>query len=505
MRNLPIPRSIILFAIAIVAALVAAGCIQPATDGELTPSSTANVPAGKVADVAGTVAHTVTGDVVELPPHARDLTVRIADTGLSGAEPTLGVTSDGTIWTNPYEVRGLVKSTDHGRTWEEVGSTVHDPKVNFDPWMWVDPTTDRVFNAPLYVACTHMAWTDDGGESWESNPVGGCGLPAHDHQKLTSGPPAPGVDTVGYPNVLYYAYNGAFRGFVGPETLDGTWVTTSLDGGHTWTPGEKVFEPSECKSGINGPVAVGPDGTAYVAHGTCQGTKVAVSLDSGQSWEVVHHFTDIGMYRGLAINPDIAVDSEGNAYLLTPGGDGQLYLTVGRNKGQVWSDPVRVTPPHVNFTVFSVVTAGEPGRVSIGYLGTSADASTWERPEPSYASDDTVWHTYLATTTNALDPEPTFVSTQVTPDDDPTQRGCVWLWGGGNDCRNLLDFIDMVEHDGRPYLVYADGCDACTSADESRESITKVAILERGPSLLDGTLQPLVDLAGEATGGAGTR
>ncbi len=502
MRHTPTQRSIAVFVLAIAAALLAAGCLGFGSDEDLEQSSTPLPDTDEITRTARSVAHTATGELVDLPSGSVNITVRVASTGLSGAEPTLGVTSDGTIYTNPYEVDGLVKSTDHGQSWEAVGSDVHDPKVNFDPWMWVDPDTDRVFNAPLYVACTHMAWSDDGGDSWESNPVGGCGLPAHDHQKLTSGPPAPGVETVDYPNVLYYAYNGAFRGLVGPDTADGTWVTTSVDGGHTWAPGEKVFEPSECKSGINGPVAVGPEGTAYVAHGTCQGTKVAVTLDSGQSWEVVHHFDDIGMYRGLAINPDIAVDSEGNAYLVTPGGDGELYLTVGRNKGQVWSEPVKVTPPEVNFTVFSVVATGEPGRVSIGYLGTDADASTWERPEPSYASDDTVWHTYLTTATNVLAPEPTFVTTQVTPDDDPTQRGCVWLWGGGNDCRNLLDFIDMVEHDGRPYLVFADGCDACDTADESRDAITKVAILEEGPSLLGGTLQPLVDLASGAADGA---
>jgi hypothetical protein len=100
-----------------------------------------------------------------------------------------------------------------------------------------------------------------------SNPIAGCGLPAHDHQKITAGPPAPGVETDGYPNVVYYAYNGAFRGLVGvdgvdtTDALDGTWVSTSRDGGQTFLDAVRVFDPSPCKSGINGPVEVGPDGT----------------------------------------------------------------------------------------------------------------------------------------------------------------------------------------------------------------------------------------------------
>jgi hypothetical protein len=48
---------------------------------------------------------------------------------------------------------------------------------------------------------------------------------------------------------------------------------------------------------------------------------------------------------------------------------------------------------------------------------------------------------------------------------DPVQSGCVWLGGGSNPCRNLLDFMDAtVDAQGRVLVGYADGCTlACAS------------------------------------------
>ncbi len=467
--------------------LVTAGCIGDDTDpDEQLDEQTVDEAPG---DVNRLVAHTGDG-IVPVPEEVEDLVVRVADTGYSGAEPTLGVLSDGTIVTNPSNAaNNLILSEDHGQTWTEVGDPVTNPKINLDPWMWVDPITDRIYNGPLYVVCSWVSWSDDRGESWTANPVAGCGPPAHDHQKITTGPPADGVTTLGYPNVVYYSYN-SFRG-------EGTWITRSLDGGHTFDVGQSVHPADDCRGGVAGPVHVGPDGTAYSAKATCQGTRVMVSHDSGMSWEEGIH-TDNGMYDGLAINPDVGTDNRGNAYLASPGEDGRLYMTMGGEQGTAWGTPIPVSPPDVNFTQFSVVTAGEPGHVAFAYLGTRDNVSAWEEPNPSNARDEAVWHLFITTTTTAMDTEPVFVTRQVTPEEDPVQRGCIWLNGGGNECRNLLDFIDMVEHEGRPYITYSDGCDACSSADTSRERDHKIAILEEGPGLLGGVLEPLIGNATDA-------
>ena len=71
------------------------------------------------------------------------------------------------------------------------------------------------------------------------------------------------------------------------------------------------------------------------------------------------------------------------------------------------------------------------------------------------------------------------------------QRGCVWLQGGSNPCRNMLDFIDMSsDRDGRALVVFTDGCakecdhNATATNEQSRSRSVTVAVLETGPSLV---------------------
>jgi hypothetical protein len=68
---------------------------------------------------------------------------------------------------------------------------------------------------------------------------------------------------------------------------------------------------------------------------------------------------------------------------------------------------------------------------------------------------DGAWHVYIATTT---DSGANWSVTDATPT-DPVQRGCIWMSGGSNPCRNLLDFQGMaIDADGRVLLSIADGC-----------------------------------------------
>ena len=457
-------------------ALLLAGCVQ-APDLEAASADLAAAP------LAPLVMHDATG-VFPVPDEWQALTVRLAATGFDGGEPTLGVLSDGTIFTTAG-AGSLARSRDGGLTWEEVatGDEVARPKANLDPWMWVDPLTDRVYNAPLYVVCTWAAWSDDAGETWDFNPATGCGIPAHDHQKLTSGPPAEGVSTEGYPSVLYYSYNSFRR--------EGTWISQSYDGGRTWTVGQAVH-PSSCHAGIAGPVAVGPDGTAYSPKPTCDGIHVAVSKDSGQTWKVTGKVTDVGTADALAHMTDAAVDEAGNAYATWTGEDGLPYVTSSADGGETWSKPKLVSPPGVHATVFNVITAGSDGRVAVAYLGTKDDTKGWDTKDAESADADTRWHLFVSFLEDATADQPRVVTTQVTPDDDPVQIGCIWQSGGSNPCRNLYDFIDMVQRDGRAYVVFADGCAKCSTASQSRGNEAVVAIVEGGPSLLGGVpLAPL--------------
>ncbi|HWG91984.1 MAG TPA: hypothetical protein VNZ52_14125, partial [Candidatus Thermoplasmatota archaeon] len=108
---------------------------------------------------------------------------------------------------------------------------------------------------------------------------------------------------------------------------------------------------------------------------------------------------------------------------------------------------------------------------------------------PDGVPEDTRWHMFVTYTFDALSEDPTFVTVQVTPDDDPVQIGPI---STNSDCeapegsRNLLDFIDMVmDKEGRVYVAYADGClEGCKTMEDSRGDRGYVAVLQTGPSLL---------------------
>jgi len=468
-------------------ALLVAGCVSAPQALTIDPGAAP----GPSASNGFLQAHDAAG-AMAVPSVWNSLQVRLAPTGFPTGEPTLGVAKDGTIFTFDFEgsltdmVPGyLARSRDHGATWERVGDPILSPRNTFDPWIWLDPATDRIYNTHLQIACTWLAWSDDLGATWQANPLGGCGLPAHDHQKVTGGPPPAGTPTLGYPSVLYYAYNSFL--VTGTPVRLGTVVTTSLDGGRTWTPGS-VAHASDCHVGVTGPIAVAPDGTAYMAKASCRSLDLVMSRDAGLTWSLARSFDEHGIQPALATDPDIAVDADGTAYVVWPGEDGLLYLSVG--SGTTWSDPVRVTPPDVTASVYSVVAAGEPGKVAVAYLGTTSDTSKWKSKDPSDATEDAVWHAYMTFSEDAKATDPVFVTKRLTPDDDPVQVGCIWLRGGSSDCRNLFDFIDLVERDGRAYLVYTDGCQKCRKAADSHRGDAVVAIVEAGPGLRDAALQP---------------
>jgi hypothetical protein len=298
------------------------GCIQAAS---VTPAS--------VGDLAKTATPLVAFrglDTFALPIDYAALKVRVSPTGFNGGEPSIGVTKDGTIFT---VVKGdtiptkdvLAMSSDHGTKWH-IMSDIKNGPISLDPWMHVDPITDRLWNTPLYVACTWAAWSDDKGTSWDANPIAGCGVPAHDHQKLTTGAPAKGVQTMGYPDVVYYSYN-SFR-------KEGTWISESYDGGRTFNVGQ-VVHANSCHAGIASPVAVAPDGTAYSAKPTCDGLDIAVSKDSGKTWKVTGHVNDVGIYQALATTVDITTDTENNAYAAYGAKDGLIYLTTSHDGGEI--------------------------------------------------------------------------------------------------------------------------------------------------------------------------
>ena len=79
-----------------------------------------------------------------LPPMQMEFI--FSDVGEDGAEPSIGITSSGCIFFIAFEK--VMRSCDYGQSWEEVTG----PECSFttsDPYGWVDPVTDRIFNVQM--------------------------------------------------------------------------------------------------------------------------------------------------------------------------------------------------------------------------------------------------------------------------------------------------------------------------------------------------------------------
>lgn len=473
------------------------------------------------------VAHDALGRILEHAPPGTDLSrlsSLVFSVGQPGAEPSVGVASDGTIFFQASE--RTVRSRDHGRTWQQLAGPFLATGSS-DPYLWVDPVTERVFQinqgipfggrgpyrtypipsqSPVTVStvpnalfCAHIAWSDDGGSSWLANPID-CGpVPGVDHIKLATGPWVGELADAGespiYPNAVYFAYNKAFATGVGvrngpspdssmPEL--GGWMTVSFDGGTTFPHAAQMF-PATCTGGLHGNIAVALDGAIYVPARNCPAPLVAYSFDNGRTWENVIVGESVGVPEQQK-NPEMAVDRDGNVFLAWVGADNRLFLSVSRDRAQTWSAPVVASSPRVGSAIWPVMVAGDAGRIGIAYVGTEdSPAPAWE------VANETRWHLYYTYSLDALDGSPEFVTIRATDDADPVQRGTVCVQSDkckdGN--RNLLDFIDIaLDIDGRPYVAFADGCTTpqCLRDDanplDSRDREGAVMILMEGPSLL---------------------
>lgn len=458
------------------------------------------------------VSHNMSG-LLEASPEAFDgLDVVLKPVRHDGFEPTIGVTSKGHIFVAGGGAT-VWRSTDHGKAWRDVAD--HATDVDQDPYLWVDQATDRIFSVPNQGACSDIRWSDKGGDagSWQgptdpSIPIlsaafpiarGGCGAPRHDHQSLVTGPPKEGQDQPqGYPNIVYYAYTR-----IGTHERDpagGIWMSRSLDGGKSWgVDSPRIFDG--CQQGYSGVPAVAPNGTVYVAMPGCTGLWVAASYNQGQTWTVTALDSEgmgggsaaAGGYSTLSTNPAVAVDGAGNAYALWAGDNGSLHLSRSFDDGRTWSAPVNATPPGLNVTAFSAMTAGDSGRIAIAYLATTANATktatAWQSREAHFAAEGTPWHLFVGWSLDATEDDPVFTTWQATMDDDPVHVGAIWQAGDpptDPPNRQLRDFIGMTEEGGRVHVAYADSCDRCErSAPTAR---LWVAVASGGPSLIGRTL-----------------
>lgn len=379
-------------------------------------------------------------------------------TGFDSWEPTLGITNSGHLFT-PFSqdlccgLNDVLRSRDGGKTWEKTapklpnGDNAH--LVSADPYIYVDQKTDRVFTIDLTLACSMLSFSDDGGDSWTTNPIA-CGQPINDHQTLFTGPSV-SSQLNGYEQVVYYCFNHL--------VLLSSFCSKSLDGGLTFAPtgapAHGRVEPTHTGGsipfvcgGTTGHGVAGPDGAVYLPRVDCGQPWLAISRDEGRSWERVQ-VSDQG---GQGHEAGVAVDALGNIYMIwTSDRDNLPYLSHSRDGAKTWSDPVMVGAPGLAQGVLPGITVGDPGKVAIAYMGTDS-------PDASY------WNGYVATSTTALSADPLFHTSVIGTPQDPLSVGsCL------HRCDDLGDFFDVVvAPDGTVWAALVDGCVGCaeTNGDE---------------------------------------
>ena len=430
-------------------------------------------------------------DVQPLP-----LSFNFSDVGEDGAEPSIGVTSSGCIFFIAFEK--VMRSCDHGESWEDVTGPLCAFQTN-DPWGWVDPETDRIFNVQMQgLETSWICWSDDDGETWIGNPHDSGTTPINDHIKLATGPWTSSGYGVGgqfsqafYDQAVYYCYN----------KLAGIFCFTSFDGGATFEAGGQVIGLATTDGGLHGAITSAPDGTVYVTP-RVETPTVIVSKDNGLTWFARTMGEDAGTPYPRK-NSEVATDTQSNAYHIWTGADEGVYMSRSTDSGESWEQTsIRISPIEVISSVFPQVDAGDPGRIAITYLG-SENASELGEPdiddEPwdgnaHYANANVSYYLYITYSINALDPSPVFHTVRASA--DPVQIGSICLNSGdcrdiGGSNRNLLDFNDLhIDREGRVYIAFADGCTgSCATGnnstpEDSRSRRGIMCFLSSGPSLL---------------------
>lgn len=360
-------------------------------------------------------------------------------------------------------------------TWTNVSANQHiatTPRVAADPILFTDSQTGRTFAGQLegLTPFETMEYTDDDGGLFI--PSQGSGVASGiDHETLGGGPLAPpltrdpSLPRPLYPNGLYYCAQG-----LGPANC-----ALSLDGGETFGPAVPTWV-TEC-GGLHGHIKVSPkDGTAYLPNRGCDGRQgMAVSTDNGMTW-TIRTIPNSGPSES---DPSIGIATDGTVYFGFINGDGHPEIGVTHDKGLTWDtwDSPRGASAFIDVGAafgiqngaFAEVVAGDPDRAAFAFHG-----STTAGPFQD-ASFDGVWNLYVAQT---YDGGRTWTTVKATT--DPTQRGCIWLGGGSNPCRNLLDFMDItVAKDGRVIVGYADGCAGACATDPANTSKSVWATIAR--------------------------
>ena len=341
--------------------------------------------------------------------------------------------------------------------WENKTATTTSQGV--DPILWTDQVSGRTF-ASNSTAGTNVvyAYSDNDGDLW--NPVS-LSPPnvSTDHQTIGSGPYPAALAALTTPvnhgQMVFYC---AQTWPVGPATCQRSDTLGASYGPSTTAYTGNAGDPC---GGIHGHVKVGPDGTVYLPVRECTGNSgLAVSLDGGITW--TSHVVPDSLPGGS--DPSIAIGANNTIYYSytkeNPAGtEIHAHVRVGTltKTGTpavptiTWGTDTDLGESHgVVHAAFPEAVAGDDDRATVGFLGTDRAGFSEGLDFPGY------WYLFLATT---YDGGETWHTVNATPNDPVQGKGGIWLGGGGNQNRNLLDFNEVtMDDEGYVLFGYGDGC-----------------------------------------------
>lgn len=393
-----------------------------------------------------------------------------SSTRISG-EPTIGVSRSHAVFYPAIEfdqVGGLPKthflrSVDGGETWENVSPNIYDAvdthPYSFDPYVYVDPTTSRVYALDMgpNFNCNHVSWSDDDGGTWLTQYFT-CPVPVVDHPSIFAGPPSDANPGAAYPNNVYLCTNA----------LAAAHCVVSHDGGASWLESTPVFQ--DCGGLTGHGHASWTEGTVYLPRVGCGVPQAGISTDGGLTWETIDVLDPSGedeVYRGVGHEAILSTDSAGNAYIVWQGDQGnRTFVARSTDQGQTWSDPWDVTAPGVTAVKLPSLVAGSEGRIAFLYVGTTTP-SGWAVHETDDNGDlvrpdeyrNATWNAYVGLSINAADSVPVFAVTPTHDLAEPLKRGgCEGRCFG--DVGGMYDFfdIDIDPVNGQVWTAMVDVC-----------------------------------------------
>lgn len=396
-------------------------------------------------------------------------------------EPTIGIpwnTDD--VFYLAYDVTYRLSFDENGDTeWEDV-SPLTTPPINLDPMLIADEQTGRILTGGLLGPCSVMHYSDDNGDTWL--PSGNvCSGAQFDHQSIGIGPKPVIGNPLDAPQ-LQNAY------YCGQLVLIG--CSISYDGGVTWTvPTPAAVQFVAPAGGEGGAAACGGfhghwrtstvTGTAALPVPGCaqHGLLIANNGVAGTEATAITGLTfEARLVEGShewtgGFDPSIAFTRESSwlyygmadhmgARMALSKNEGLNWELMGPHQNTTWLDVGQFHDPPIVAATFADVQAGDDDRVAFAFLGLEdLDGDRLGNEyEDLYACDVTVenreWRYYFA---QSFDAGANWTVQRLS--DDIVQRGGIWDGGGGNPCRNLLDFNDMdVDSEGRAYIAFGDGC-----------------------------------------------